>query len=95
MNHLDDPRVHQSVDNAAFGLFFVDKNLALRWAEKLPADIRATANLEIAKYYAGSDPMAAAECSVRVPADERNLPLSVVLEKLVKYKSRRCFNVDK
>lgn len=79
LNHLDDPRVHQSVDNAAFGLFFVDKDLALSWAEKLPAEIRATANLEIANYYWGSDPTAAAEWSVQLPVDERNLALSVVL----------------
>ncbi len=64
LNHLDDPRARQSVGNAAFGLYFVDKDLALSWAEKLPADLRATANLEIAKNYADSDPTAAAEWSV-------------------------------
>lgn len=62
VEHADDGRWVRCISSAAFGLFYVDKSLALQWPEKLPAGgIQETAILEIAREYSRADPKGAAE----------------------------------
>lgn len=62
VDHVDDGKMVECISTAAFGLFYVDKSLALQWPDKLPAGpIRETAILEIAREYSRADPKGAAE----------------------------------
>jgi hypothetical protein len=62
VDHVDDAKVRECMRDATYALFYVDKALALRWPDKLPAgEVRETAILQIAKLYSESDPKAAAE----------------------------------
>ncbi|HEV2095834.1 MAG TPA: hypothetical protein VGQ82_04965, partial [Chthoniobacterales bacterium] len=80
LNHLEEPRALLSVRTTAFGLFFVDKDVAVSWVQKLPTEeIRREAETEIVKYWSGSDPTAAANWSAHLPAEERDAALGTVV----------------
>lgn len=67
IDHLDDPNIAQCVNQAASGLVYADKSLALQWPDKLPAgEIREIAIVAIAREYAETDPREAANWVVQL-----------------------------
>jgi hypothetical protein len=82
LDHVDDEKMRQCLHDAASALFVVDKSLALRWPEKLPAgEIRETAIREIASEYAEADPKEAADWVVRLPNETGIEALESVMSK--------------
>ncbi|CAN5615068.1 hypothetical protein BH18VER1_BH18VER1_15010 [soil metagenome] len=71
LDHIDEPRASVALGTVAFGLFYVDNNVAKDWVVKLPAgELRSGAAGEIASAWASDDPSAAAVWAATQPPED-------------------------
>lgn len=82
-----------SLRTTAFGLFYMDKDAATNWVQRLPAGAaREGAETEIASEWARDDPAAAASWAANLPGEDGRDAVTTVVELWARKNTEAAFD---